>query len=311
METYGSGRKLVPMCPATPLWQAKVQEICHRLIAECGVNAIYLDQIGAAAPAECYDAAHGHPAGGGCHWTDGYRALLTPIKREAARAGAVLTTENTAEPYMDTIDAYLAWNPRNQEDVPLLPAVYSGYTTYFTSPQAPNDSLDAFCAAQARDFLWGSQLGWNGEWILSEPHRAKQRFQYELCRYRLAAKDFFVFGQLLDEVRPVNSVPEVAYVWNRNKPHAVRLPAVLATLWKDDRGRLAVFVVNTSGAAQPFACEVDPRRWSRARGPWRLSALTPAGETPVDLEQDRQAVLGDLRPREIRALVFTPNAKGN
>ncbi len=306
VETYGSGRSLVPMCPYTRLWQDKVQEVCHRLMDECGVNAIYLDQIGAAAPAACYDASHGHAAGGGRYWSDGYRTLLNRIRREAVAKGTALTTENTAEPYMDTVDAYLAWNPRHAEDVPLLPAVYSGYTVYFTSPQAAQDSLDAFCAAQARDFLWGCQLGWNDPWILQEAHREKQRFQYALCRYRQAAKDFLVYGQLLDEVRPVNAVPEAAHLWNRTQPHTARLPAVMATLWKDDRGRLAVFVVNTSGVPRPFAFTLEPQRWLKARGPWRLSALTPEGESAVDLEKDLQAVLGDLQPREIRALILTP-----
>jgi hypothetical protein len=305
VEVYGSKRRLVPMCPATPLWQAKVQEICRRLMTECGVNGIYLDQVGAAKPAPCYDASHGHPLGGGRHWTDGYRAMLTPVKREAARRGVVLTTENTAEPYMDTIDAYLAWNPREQEDVPLLPAVYSGYTVYFTSPQAANDSLDAFCAAQARDFLWGCQLGWNGEWILHESHREKQRFQHALCRYRLAAKAFMVCGQLVDEVRPLNEVPLVTHLWHRTKPHAARLPAVMGTVWRDGRAeRLAVFVVNTTGETQAFDFEIQPERWLDARGPWRLSSFTPEGEIPIELAQDRRVPLGDLQPREIRAFVI-------
>jgi hypothetical protein len=306
VETYGSGRSLVPMCPYTRLWQDKVRSVCHRLIDECGVNAIYLDQIGSAAPVICYDASHGHPTGGGRHWVDGYHAMLRQVRVEAVAKGVALTTEDSSEPYMDVIDGCLAWNPRHQEDVPLLPAVYSGYTVYFTSPQAEQDTVDAFCAAQARDFLWGSQLGWNGSWILREAHREKQKFQYALCRTRQAAKEFLVYGQLLDEVRPLNAVPEATHVWNRNQPHTARLPVVLATLWTDGRGRLAVFVVNTSPATQPFTFTVEPQRWLKSRGPWRLSSLTPEGETAIGLEKDLHAVLGDLQPREIRALVLTP-----
>ena len=305
VEVYGSKRKLVPMCAATPLWQSKVQEICQRLMDECGVNAIYLDQIGAARPAPCYDPAHGHPLGGGSHWVTGYRTMLTPIKREAARRNIVLTTENTAEPYMDTIDAYLTWNPRDQQDVPLLPAVYSGYTVYFSSPQAAQDSLDAFCAAQARDFLWGCQLGWNSEWILQPPHREKQQFQLELCRYRLAARAFMVEGQLVDELRPLNEVPLVTHRWNRTKPHNARLPAVMGTLWRDHAAeRLAVAIVNTTGAAQTFDFQVEPERWLKSRGPWSLYDLMPSGKSPLHLPEDRRVLLGDLAPREIRIFVI-------
>lgn len=307
VEVYGSKRKLVPMCAATPLWQSKVQEICQRLMDECGVNAIYLDQIGAARPAPCYDPAHGHPLGGGSHWVTGYRTMLTPIKREAARRNIVLTTENTAEPYMDTIDAYLTWNPREQQDVPLLPAVYSGYTVYFSSPQAAQDTLDAFCAAQARDFLWGCQLGWNSEWILQPPHREKQQFQLELCRYRLAARAFMVEGQLVDELRPLNEVPLVTHLWHRNKPHTACLPAVMGTLWRDfSRERLALVVVNTTGTAQTFEVCVEPERWLESRGPWNLYDLMPSGKRPLHLPENRQVRFGDLAPREIRIFVIAP-----
>lgn len=302
VETYGSGRYLAPMCPYTALWQHKIQEVCHRLIAECGVNGIYIDQIGSAAPVACYDPSHGHPLGGGSHWVDGYQTMLAPIKAEAVRSGVALTTENTAEPYMNLIDGYLAWIDRHQDDVPLLPAVYSGYTTYFTSPQAAQDSEDAFCAAQARDFLWGCQLGWNDPWILQEAHRGKQQFQRELCRYRLAAKDFMVYGQLLDEVHPLGAVPEVTHVWNRSWAHSARLPVVMGTVWRDDRGRLAVFMVNTSRDPQAASFQLAPERWLGGRGPWRLSLLTPDGLTP--LEMPRGAVtLGDLPPHGIRVFV--------
>ena len=304
VETYGSGRYLAPMCPYTALWQKKMQDVCHRLIAECGVNAIYIDQIGSAAPVACYDPTHGHPLGGGNHWVSGYQTLLAPIKAEAARCGVALTTENTAEPYMNLIDGYLAWIDRHQDDVPLLPAVYSGYTTYFTSPQAAQDSEDAFCAAQARDFLWGCQLGWNDPWILQNDNRGKQQFQYALCRCRLAAKDFMVYGQLLDEVHPLRAVPEVTHVWNRSWPHAARLPVVMGTVWRDDRGRLAVFVVNTSRSPQPFSFQIDPARWLGKRGPWRHYLLSPDEAAPAERSGSDEALFGDMPPHGVRAMVF-------
>ncbi len=307
VETYGSGRSLVPMCPATAFWQGKVREICGRLTEECGVNAIYLDQIGAAAPAACYDVTHGHPLGGGRTWADGYRTLLTPLKEAAVRAGVALTTENTAEPYMDTVDAYLAWSPRQQEDVPLLPAVYSGYTVYFTSPQASGDTLDAFCAAQGRDFLWGCQLGWNDPWILREEQREKQRFQYELCRYRRAAAAFLVYGQLVEELRLVEQASATTHVWNRTRPHTARLPDVQGAVWRDTAGRLAVLLVNGCGSPQRAEFVIDPSRWGGGPGPWRVSLLAPEGETPLG---GGAVLLGDLPPRSVRAFVIAPDRTG-
>lgn len=308
VETYGSGRSLVPMCPYTALWQSRVQAVCHRLIAECGVDAIYLDQIGSAAPVTCYDAAHGHPVGGGRHWVDGYQTMLAPIKAEAAKAGVALTTENTAEPYMDRIDGYLAWIDRFQEDVPLLPAVYSGYTIYFTSPQSSQDSLDAFCAAQARDFLWGCQLGWNDPWILQAAQREKQRFQYDLCRYRLAAKDFMVYGQLLGELHPQTEVPMATHLWHRNRPHTAHVPEVMGTVWRDSAGRLAVVVVNASGSPRRLSFSIDPVAWLGRVGPrlWLASLLTPEGVQLLGSASEAEVMLGDLPPRGVRVVLLSP-----
>lgn len=308
IETYGSGRRLCPMCPTTSLWQDTVFAICQRLMSECGVNAIYLDQIGAAAPAPCFDPDHGHPLGGGRHWVDGYRALLERVKGEAARQGVALTTENTAEPYMDTIDAYLAWNPRYDTDVPLLPAVYSGYTIYFTSPQDPADDLTAFAMAQGRDFLWGCQLGWNGDWLLAPEHQPKLAFELDLCRMRLAAKDFMLFGELLDEIRPRSPVPALTTVWRRSTPHPATLPSIQGTLWRARDGRLAVFLVNYSDRPGAIDYEVQPESWglSSPEG-WLVQRLTPRGIAPWQRVKDpviRREVA--LEAREVRALVIAP-----
>lgn len=305
IETYGSGRRLCPMCPTTALWQDTVADICHRLIDECGVNAIYLDQIGAARPAPCFDPGHGHTLGGGRHWVDAYRVMLERIKAEAAAKGVALTTENTAEPYMDTIDAYLAWNPRHDTDVPLLPAVYSGYTLYFTSPQSSADDLDAYALAQGRDFLWGCQLGWNHEWLLEPAHADKLALTLELSRLRLAAKDFMVFGELLDEIRPLEPLPVQTVTWNRRQPHSASLPVVQGTLWRSRSGELGVFLVNSSDRPQAIRYALRPGDWLAAASPaWLVERLTPAGRAPWQESAGPVVEREDiLAAREARALV--------
>ena len=305
VEVYNSKRNMVPMCPATTLWQKKMCKICSTLINKYGVNAIYLDQIGAARPCPCFDPTHSHPLGGGSYWADGYRTMLEPIKAEATRKGVALTTENTAEPYIDTIDAYLSWSPHYQSDVPLLPAIYSDYTTYFSSAQSPEDSIDAFCAAQARDFLWGCQLGWNGSWILKKEHREKQRFQHKLCHYRLAAKDFLVYGQLIGEAHPVKQQPEISHIWHRKQRRTVRLPAVMGTLWLDDKERLGFIVVNTTNKPQTFHSHLTPEQWLSKHDSWNSTLLTPEGERPVMLNLNKNIISLTLQPREIRVIVFT------
>lgn len=306
-EVYGSGRKLAPMCPVTKVWQDKVGDICHRLMHECGVNGIYLDQIGAARPRLCFDSSHGHPLGGGRHWVDAYRAMLEPIKAEAVRMNCALTTENTAEPYMDTIDAFLAWSPRFEVDVPLLPAVYSGYTLYFTSPQDAKDDLLAFALAQGRDFLWGCQLGWNGTWLLEPKHAAKLDFMLQASELRLAAKDFTVYGQLLDEIRPLEPVPAMTVTWHRNTAHAATLPSAQGTLWRSADGRLAALFFNAADEHRELAWELVPGDWGLTGDHWLVERLYGQGSVPVEFQDGFSLSRRErLAPYEVRALVFRP-----
>jgi len=309
-EVYGSGRRLAPMCPVTKIWQNKVHEIVRRLFRECGVNAIYLDQIGAAAPRLCFDRFHGHPLGGGAWWTSGYREILDRVRAEAVAVGAALTTENDAEPYMDNIDGFLIWNPRYDTDVPALTAVYSGYTTYFSTPEAANDDLNAFVAAQGRDILWGCQPGWNGAWMLDAEHKEALDFLIRMVRVRLAAKDFFVYGRLVGEVRPLNPLPSTTVVWNRRKPHPATLPAVLGTIWTSPRKTLGVFLLNITDRPQEITWRLDPGRWLpdvRSSHGWLVSRLTWKGDAPFALLPESGARRSDvLLPREPVAFVVKP-----
>jgi hypothetical protein len=309
-EIYGSGRRLAPMCPTTKVWQDKVGEICHRLMTEVGVNGIYLDQIGAARPRPCFDPSHGHPLGGGRHWVDAYRQMLTPIKAEATRRTCVLTTENTAEPYMDNIDAFLAWSPRYQEDVPLLPAVYSGYTLYFTSPQEAKDSLDAFVMAQGRDFLWGCQLGWMSNWLLNDAHRDKLDFLIRASQLRVAAQKFMVHGQLLNEIRPTEPVPSMTVIWNRRNPHPATLPAAQGTLWRSMDGQLAAVFFNAADEPRELAWRVKPATWGVQGQAWLVERLLPDGTVPTQASEGDTVVRRErLAPHEVRALILRPAGK--
>ncbi|NOY80602.1 MAG: hypothetical protein GXP31_06310 [Kiritimatiellaeota bacterium] len=306
-EIYGSGRRLAPMCPTTNVWQNKVHEIVRRLFTESGVNAVYLDQIGAAAPRLCFDPSHGHALGGGAWWTAGYRRLLDRVRAEAVAVDGALTTENDAEPYMDNIDGFLIWNPRFDTDVPAMTAVYSGYTTYFSTPEAASDDLDAFVAAQGRDILWGCQPGWNGNWLLDASHKPALDFLTRMVRYRLAAKEFFVYGHLEDEVRPLAPAPSVTVTWHRRTPHSATLPAVLGTIWTSPDRRVGVFLLNIDNRPREISWRFEPGRFLPGVTPthgWLVSRLTPDGRTPADRVPAGGATRSDvLLPHEVLALV--------
>jgi len=248
-------RDLVPMCPATELWRSRIDGICERIMTELGSNAIYLDQLSSHA-AQCYDKSHGHLLGGGEHWAAGYHKMVGPIRERASKRGVALTCENTAEEFVDCVDAFLAWFGRSPEDVPFLPAVYSGYAIYFSSPQSREDSLDSFCATQGRDFLWGCQLGWEDPWILRAGKSGELAFMNALCRERLAHLDFMVEGELEGELPTPPGCPTVDVQWKLtgnswvNDPF--KMPAAMGTVWRARDGRRRAFVVNASGEKVAF-----------------------------------------------------------
>jgi hypothetical protein len=104
VESYGSKEsngepvRLAAMRPTTRTWQERQQAIVRRLFGECGVKAVYIDQVAAAKPELCFDTTHGHPLGGGSWWNEqGYWPLLDAI-RATRPPDRVLTTECNADP---------------------------------------------------------------------------------------------------------------------------------------------------------------------------------------------------------------------
>ena len=92
LESYPTSNiDLAIMCPSSALWQEKMTEIVKTLFEEFGVDAVYMDQIGAAQAYPCEDKRHNHRAGGGSWWIESYRDLLGHIHR-ITPAGGFLTT---------------------------------------------------------------------------------------------------------------------------------------------------------------------------------------------------------------------------
>ena len=169
-EQYGSHAIFSPMCPATQYWQKKISDVAVHLVNDLDTDGVYLDQIGCAAPAQCYDARHGHAIGGGGHWVSGYRAMLTDIRTKATDKSKVYLTESNAEPYMDLLNVLLTLSSYSSSgftdkyrDCNIFNAVYGGYyvgmgMVYYVTDFAPNPNV--FSGKVAKQFLFGGQLGW-------------------------------------------------------------------------------------------------------------------------------------------------------
>ncbi len=279
VEKYGPVTPpLSPMCPFTPQWDETLNDFAGRIL-DLGASSLFLDQIGACAGQPCYAADHGHPVGGGTWYFEGYQRLLAKTHDRYAAKNAFLTTEGSAEQWMNVIDGYLTVTQRQLNDVPFFHAVYNGYTTYFCSPENHEDDDGSFRAAQTRELLWGQSLGWYHPLILDKP--SKCAIVRELTEFRQAHKDCFAYGTLLGEVKFENEVPEIDITWLGRKPFwawrmpdyplsktiAGKLPGIMGYVWQSAAtGKVTVFLANVTDRPQTVV-------WSWA-GTSRKSKLT-------------------------------------
>lgn len=310
IEDYGSGATLAVMCPATEYWQTIMFQTAAQLVKE-GSNGIYYDQIGAAEPHMCYDPTHGHHLGGGSHWVDGYRKMLERVKSLRTTDGApiFIATENNAECYMDTVDGFLTWTPRHPTEIPLLTAVYSGYTIYFASNAQveENSGLGPFAMIVGRDMIWGTQPGWMGIDTTSE----RGTYLRDVSRVRHAGNKFFQFGELVGEIKPTNDPGQVSGKWkNINRdgapPSEVTLPAVMSTVWKSPEGTLGIALANLSGEERAFHFTFDPTQYGvylPESTEWNLKKISPNGHEFLGVEKTEKFSRQEkLKPWELQLI---------
>ncbi|UCH35095.1 MAG: hypothetical protein JSV65_01715, partial [Armatimonadota bacterium] len=286
-ETYGSGVPLVVMCPYTEQWQAKVAGLVDRLVHECGVDGVYVDQISAAGAKVCFDPHHGHDVGGGSFWAEGYRRLLERARKTLPKGG-MLTTEESADPWIDLLDAFLLVNtsPHRGEVVPLFPAVYGGRTITFGFQYIVGDDLDRgmpFRAKMARAFAWGAQLGWVGPQILDVKYAREAEYLRALAQCRRRAHEFLALGEMLKPptVRGARRVTiEGGAPWGGD--YRISLPAVISSAWRAANGDVGIALTNMTDEEQTARFSLGGRGLGlpRERG-YSLTRITPAGEERI------------------------------
>jgi hypothetical protein len=309
IETYGNKVKQAPMCCYTEFWQDKVTQIVERLAEEVGVNAVYIDQIAAASPVHCFDKSHGHPLGGGGWWVDGYRELLKKVQKVAHSKGRdmIITTECAAEPFMDVIDAFLTWIKPDERSIPMITAVYSGYSIYFGSPAWFGHGDRAWIMAQGRAFLWGIQNGWMDFQLFRPEHAKKAAYLKKIGKCRVAAKKFLTFGELVDLIEPTNDVKTITEAWpdHGNNPRTATLPSIQGSVWKAEDGTLGIFLANYLEEDNIIEFEIEPAKYgaTSASGRYAIKQVQPEGN--LIEERTRREFLRrteKLGPWEIRIL---------
>ncbi len=264
-ECYGSSPPLTVMCPYTPQWRENVGGVVQRLVEECGVDGVYIDQICSAGPVRCFDRSHGHPAGGGHFWAEGYRALLQEVRRRVP--AAALTTEDGADFVNDLFDFMLAVGTPHAagELVPVYPAIYAGHVIQFGFQYvSAQDWLQPLLMRSkfARSLLWGSQLGWVSHELLLREQTQQAEYMRTLAQFRSQHHHYLVYGRMCAPPQVEVAASDLQSVSNFGEPYTIGVPHVQAAVWESSEGKRALIVTNLSDKPERARITVpaDPQR---------------------------------------------------
>jgi hypothetical protein len=305
-ETDGSRVQLAAMCPATDVWKNKVREIVLRLVNECGVQGVYIDQVAAAQPRLCFDAAHGHPLGGGHWWTAAYWDLMERIYRELPD-DRMLTTECNAEAYAHRFDGYLTWHWQYDGQVPAFPAVYGGAIQMFGRAYRGGPTKDLALRMKAgQQLVYGEQIGWINPGVVGEKENAEFLRQVVRLRYRL--RRYFYAGEMARPPKLLGEIPEVTADWQWRGEWPVTTKAVMTGAWILPREHRAVLLlVNVGDGPVTARLDFDAAAYGLDATKLRASQLTaegrePATELPAERKltfPPRKAWAWELRVEEV------------
>lgn len=310
MHRYSeSAGRLLSMCPSSGVWQDAITKLVDELAGEHGVNGVYVDQISAMRHELCFNKAHGHPLGGGRYWADGNRDLMRKLKNVAQRGGRrlTITSEGADEIFFDLLDANLTWAEPTDREIPLMQAVYSGYTLFFGSPCDYSKSETFFNYAQGQALIDGRQNGWMDLGLFKPEHARNAEYFRQCGRYRIAAGKFLTYGRLLGPMASADPVPvftEEGFGWQTK--HKGTAPLAEARLWQSEDGHLGIVMANYADREIAFSYAVDPGRYGLKGDRFRLTEITPEGVLPMGSAARTVRRTERLAARKIKVIEIEP-----
>ncbi len=314
--------------PGAVLAQHTWLRLCAKLMDQAHVPAIYCDQAMGAGTRFDFAIDHGHPPGGAGSWTKAYLHVVAKIRAAARRCHQklALVSETFSDAYVNAFDGGLpCWYQWHafQSAIPLIPAVYSGYTILL--PNCDNfaaQSLAAYVMIQGRYFLWGVPFAVHQdefkhtavpEFIASADFAAANRFLAQAARVRYAARKFMVYGQLLGALKSTVPQPRVTTDWGKRRwsqktPDLVPVtfPAVRASLWRSQTGDLGIALINFTNTQRKFSFRLDPVLYFAGKAPqhWQIVELRSTGERKLGDATAPISAATTLKPYHAQFLVL-------
>ena len=252
----GNTSPITTICVYTEFWQKKIANLAKVICNDLGCDGLYIDQTVGIAPILCFDKSHGHPIGGGNWFGLAQRKLLERIRKEAGKP-IFLTSEWFSEYYIDKIDDFLLiWGTHGLDNVPLLPAIYGGYTGYHGSRIESRDDLDTVKVVFGRALLWGMRFG--HIICLQDEVKGAQDYIQRLTQLRGEIRKFVQFGEMLRPPKILNQIPkQTLNRWEDSSHGLVKViaPTVERSLWRAPDGSLGLVIVNYSDESQEIVLD--------------------------------------------------------
>jgi len=304
--------RLLSMCAHQDFWQDTISKLVDDIITEYGVSGVYIDQVSGLYHELCFDSDHGHPLGGGSYWADGCRNLLRKSKSVAGKDGrhTIITSEGNSEIFFDLLDANLTWSQPSDQEIPLMPLVYSGYTLFFGSPCDYTKSANYFRYAQGQAFIDGRQNGWMDLGLFKPEHKEKMDYFRRCGHYRVAGRKFLTFGRMIRPLEPSNDIPnfsEPDFGWGMYEAQrTAAVPGAEARLWQAEDGQLAVIIANYLDRDVAFAIELDPSDHGLDSEVFQLLDVDPMGSVPLGTAERTVSRIIKLGPQQLKIIVIVP-----
>ena len=263
-EEPWKNNNLRPMCPATPLWENKVNDFCREYINALGFDGLYIDQIASYNATLCFDKSHPHPIGGGDWWNTSYHKMMNSL-RKAIGEGKILTTESCCETYIDVFDLFLILDTNlfnwgfpeivgveNCDAVPLFSIIYGDFALSYGSICKFDDSFKMFEFKFIRNMLWGILPTIEGA---KHSHTKEDKFKEHMDLLRKAIdfykenKKIFLYGRLV-KIIDIDSDKLRAEYGSKEDKGQKTIPKVIAALWKNEAKEQIYLIYNFGGTQE-------------------------------------------------------------
>lgn len=242
-----NGNHFAVMCPTQEPWKDTLADVADQITDRLSCNAIYIDQVCAASPAECMDTNHNHAIGGGHAWRDGYNDMFENI-HSTIPSGKFITVEGATDYLVDEVDGFLTEGWTTDHLVPAFQAVYSGKVQLFgTKTGTSTYNMPYFYCALSQAFVNGIQPGRFSLWITEDPDATLARpFIRNLATMRYKLRNFLALGSLQRPIELSGNIPDITSTWyDFGTPVSVTISAIQRGIYKN-KDAVAIVFANAS-----------------------------------------------------------------